>query len=140
MDQEIILHLKTHWLNKFPVEYVKETGQASLEGRIANLCKVTEKAAQLSLLTIQRTILYKFKFNPDLQTPPTTLAAQLWNHFESYGFELSINTSTFKCKEPSKPYLHPETRKYIRHQPKCKMEYRIEPQFTHSSDLDCFAL
>jgi hypothetical protein len=112
-DQEKILQRKDHWLSHFLVEYVKETERASLEGRIANLYKATERAAEISLLTIQRTILYKFKFHPELKTPPTVLAAQLWNHFESYGFDLSINTSTFKCKEPSKPYLHPETRKYI---------------------------
>jgi hypothetical protein len=28
----------------------------------------------------------------------------------------------------------------IGHQPECKLEYYIEPQFTHSGDLDCFAL
>jgi len=125
-DQERIDKRKSHWQSHFLVEYYKETTSA------------TEKAAQISLLQIQRTVLYKFKFNPDYQIPATTIATQLWNHFESYGFELSIGTSTFKCKEPSKPYMHPETRKYIGHQPKCKMEYNIEPKFTHSGDLDCF--
>ena len=109
---------------------------ATMEGRIANLYKAAEKAAQISLLQIQRTVLYKFKFNPEYQVPATTIATQLWNHFESYGFELSMGTSTFKCKEPSKPYMHPETRQYIGHQPECKRQYNIEPKFTHSGDLD----
>ncbi len=36
---------------------------ATMEGRIANLYKAAEKAAQISLLQIQRTVLYKFKLN-----------------------------------------------------------------------------
>ena len=139
-DQEKIDQRKSHWLSHFLVEYYRETTSATMEGRIANLYKAAEKAAQISLLQIQRTVLYKFKFNPDYQVPATTIATQLWNHFESYGFELSIGTSTFKCKEPSKPYMHPETRQYIGHQPECKRQYNIEPKFTHSGDLDCFYL
>jgi len=135
-DQEKIDKRKAHWQSQFLIKYYKETTSATMEGRITNLYKAAEKAAQISLLQIQRTVLYKFKFNPDYQIPATTIAIQLWNHFEAYGFELSLN----KCKEPSKPYLHPETRKYIGHQPECKMEYHIEPQFTHSGDLDCFSL
>ncbi len=46
----------------------------------------------------------QFIAEPEDAGLPTTIATQLWNHFESYGFELSIGTSTFKCKEPSKPY------------------------------------
>ncbi len=109
MDQEKIDKRKAHWQSHFLVENYKETTSATMEGRIANLYKAAEKAAQMSLLQIQQTVLYKFKFNPDYQIPATTIAMQLWNHFESYGFELSISTSTFKCKEPSKPYMHTET-------------------------------
>ncbi len=80
-DQERIDKRKLHWLSHFLVEYYKETTSATMEGRIANLYKAAEKAAQISLLQIQRTVFYKFKLNPAYQIPATTIATQLWNHF-----------------------------------------------------------
>ena len=94
---------KNHWENQFTFEFNQENANAQLKSRIANAYTAAERAAKHFMLKIPKIALYNFKFHPELDTPPQFIAKQMWNHFETFGFDISPICDRIRSVDLPKP-------------------------------------
>ena len=121
---ERLIKRREHWEQQFNFEFNKEVTDAELESRIANWYSATEKAAYQCKLEIPKLGLYSILFHPELETPMHILAKQIWNHFETYGFNISPTSDTITCVDTPKECIDSELDIYTGTIPHCKPEYR----------------
>ena len=99
---EKLVKSREHREHQFNYEFNKEGMNAELESRVANWYSAREKAAQQCKLEIPKLVLYNISFHPELETPPHILAKQVWNHFKTYGFNISPTNDTITCVDTPK--------------------------------------
>ena len=137
---ERLIKRREHWEQQFNFEFNKEVTDAELESRIANWYSATEKAAYQCKLEIPKLVLYSIAFHPELETPTHILAKQIWNHFETYGFNISPTSDTITCVDTPKECINSELDIYTGPIPDCKPEYRPKIQINFAGNIDSFSL